>query len=603
MSSLRESFLLIGPWDARLREVGARIVTSLSEAGPPREGCEVLGLSVTALLEKKFPAFRDEARRLNPGLQLIAVIPAGYPTADLAKLHHDHGLSKILETSTFEESEPLLYEALEQASRLRQEIAVERLLREQERKLESLRAELESRVEKRTRLLAESRHNLHVRNSRLEGLRRALLAVQEAESFEAMEKALNASLAGTVETSWIRIVPAPRHEEFAREIQAMDGFVWHSVNLWRGSETIGAAFFMRPKNLPYRREDIDFLNKVSEAVSLSLDRLQKRAEAENLKEQWEATFSAINEPVAIIDRSYDVIQINSPEPTGGRCYERLFKRSAPCTGCRRGETFRLEQADGRVWDVHSQLLPLEPGRDPMFVNLYSDVTERLHMEQRIVESARLAELGTIGSSIAHELNNPLGGILNFAQLLRMDLPPDHAIVDDVKQIEDGARRCKDIVENLLGFTRAPRSDEISEFDLKDAVHRAIGINELRAKSSGIDVHLKAPMSACRVRGHFNLVAQALAGLLDRALDSILAKRAKESGFRGQIKVEIGEEAHGFRVEIEDDGYGGESSSRHGLTLQISSQIFRDNGAKLEIEGPSSPVSAAKISFSRPVLRS
>lgn len=602
MSALRESFLLIGPWDARLRDIGARVVTSLSEAGSPKEGFEVVGASVTALLEKKFPAFLAEARRLNPGLQLIAVIPAGYPVGDLIKLHHDHGLSKVLETSSFEESEPALYAALEQASRLRQEIAVENLLREQERKLETLRTELESRVEKRTRMLAESRHNLHVRNSRLEGLRRALMAVQEAESLDAMEKALNASLAGTVETSWIRIVPAPRHEDFAREIQAMNGFVWHSVNLWRGADTIGAAFFMRPQNLPYRREDLDFLDKVSEAVSLSLDRLQKRAESETLKEQWEATFSAINEPIAIIDRSYDVIQINSAESSGGHCYERLFRRTEPCTGCRRGEIFRMEN-DGRVWEVHSQLLPLDPGRDPMFVNLYSDVTERIQMEQRIVESARLAELGTIGSSIAHELNNPLGGILNFAQLLRMDLPADHPIADDVKEIENGARRCKEIVENLLGFTRAPRSDEISEFDLKEAIRRAIGITELRAKSSGIDVDVKMPKASCFVRGHFNLVAQALAGLLDRALDSILAKRAREQGFRGRINVEIFEDGATYQVEIRDDGTGGESSSRHGLTLQISSQIFRDNGAQLEIKGPSSPVSTAKISFSRPVLRS
>lgn len=602
MSALRESFLLIGPWDARLKDVGARVVASLSEAGPPEEGYGVIGLSVTALLEKKFPAYRDEVRRLNPGLQMIAVIPEGYPVAELIRLHQENGLSKVLSGSTLEEAEPALYEALERASKLRQQIAMERLLREQEQKLETLRSELESRVEKRTRLLAESRHNLHVRNSRLEGLRRALLAVQESESFEEMEKALNASLAGTVETSWIRIVPAPRHEEFAAEIRAMEGFAWHSVPLWRGAETIGAAFFMRPTNMPFRREDLDFLGKVSEAVSLAMDRQQKRAEAETLKEQWEATFSAINEPVAIIDRAYDVIQINSAEPTGGRCYERLFGRTEPCPGCRRGELFRMEN-DGRVWEVHSQLLPLEPGREPMFVNLYSDVTERIRMEQRIVESARMAELGTIGSSIAHELNNPLGGILNFAQLLRMDLPADHPIADDVKEIEDGARRCKEIVENLLGFTRAPRSDEITAFDLREAVRRAIGITELRAHSTGVDVVADFPAQPCDVRGHFNLVAQALAGMLDRALDSILSRRAREAGFRGRIDVAIGQDEREFVVEIRDDGTGESSSARLGLTLQISSQIFRDNGARLEMKGPSSPVSAAKISFSRPVLRS
>lgn len=601
MSSLKDVFLLIGPWDPRLSEIGARIVPTLSELPPGEPDYDVIGVATTALLEKKFPQFHREHRRRNPGVQFVGVIPPGYPLPELIRLHRDYDLCKILGSTRLEEAEAPLYEAHETASRQRQQIAVENLLRDQERRLETLRSELESRVEKRTRMLAESRHNMHVRNSRLEGLGRALMVVQEAESLADMERALNESLVGTVEISWIRIVPLPLHEEFAKQIQSMDGFIWLAVPLWRGAEPIGSAFFMRPKDRPFRREDNDFLSKVSEAISLALDRLQKRAEAESLKEQWEATFSAISEPVAIIDKSYEIIQANQENAAGQPCYARFFRRTEPCLGCRRGELFRIEN-DGRVLEVHSNLLPLEPGREPMYVNLYSDVTDRVRMEERILESAKMAELGTIGSSIAHELNNPLGGILNFAQLLRMDLPADHPLVDDVKQIEAGAQRCKEIVENLLGFTRAPRSDEITEFDLRDSLKRALTIVELRTKSLGLAIDTEWPESPCVVRGHYNLVTQAFAGLLERSLEALLQRRSREPGFRGHLELRLRESAENLSIEIRDDS-GASVGAQRPLTLQISSQILRDNGARLEINAPSSPVSSAKISFPRPVLRS
>ncbi len=597
---MKERILLIGPWDPGLHEIGARVVASLTDVGSSLAGTDVLGLTLTILRDKRFPALRDHLRELNPGLQLVAEVPLGYPTHLLAELHREHRFDRILKDTTLAEAQPQIYEALERASHLRQEASLKNLLIEQEEKLKNLRGELESRVEKRTRSLAESRHNLHVRNSRLEGLRRTLLIVQEADSLPTMEKSVNDSLAGTVETAWVRIVPVPRDQEFARQIEAMDGFTWLAVQLWRGAEAIGSAFFMRPKDRPFRREDIDFLNKVSEAISLALDQLQKRAEAETLREQWEATFAAISEPIAIIDRQYEVVQMNSAQPSGGLCHQRLFNRDTPCPNCRRGESFRLAE-NGRIWDVHSQMLSLESHREPLYVNLYSDITERIRIEQRLVESAKMAELGTIGSSIAHELNNPLGGILNFAQLLRMDLARDHAFADDVREIEAGAKRCKEIVEDLLGFTRAPRADELSDFDLREGLRRALSINELRTKSLGIEVQLKTPATVCLIHGHANLVIQSLAGILERARNLILDRRVREPQHRGRIEIELVEHEENFTVQISDDGLPENPSSRHGLALQIAAQILRDQGAQLEIQGPSSPVSTAKISFPRPVF--
>lgn len=603
MSSLTPRILLIGSWPRHYSEVGAVLTPQVSDKHSAA-AFDVVGVTATVYHEKKFLSFWNELLKRNPSAQLVGIFPEGFSAKSLATGHNRVGFFRLLESADASNVEPTLYEALEAANAQKQDLEVARMLKEQERQLESLREALETRVEKRTRLLAESRHNLHLRSMRLEGLRHALLAVQEASSLAEMERSLNESLASTVETSWIRIVPAPQDHEFELQIQKMDGFAWKTVPLWRHHEKIGSAFYMRPKDRPFRKDDQDFLTKISEAVALSLDRLTKLSEAENLKEQWETTFASMAEPVAIINEAYEVIQSNS-EGRGKKCFEHFFQRSSPCETCQRGENFQLTQ-NNQFFEVQSQVLPLDG--TSYYVNLYSDLTEQKGMEKRILESAKMAELGTIGSSIAHELNNPLGGILNFAQLILMDLPKGHPLEEDVREIENGARRCKEIVENLLGFTRAPRSDEIRELDLREVVLRSLKILELRTRSLGIEVQVALPDNPCLIQGHLNLLSQAVQNTLARAIESLLHQREKEPGFRGVLNLELAPETdpskkrESFILEIRDNGAGeGRTAGRHGLALQIAAQILRDQGGDLSLSPPSSPDSWAKISFSRPVL--
>lgn len=605
MSSLTPRILLIGSWPSRLSETGAILAPSLIEC-PRSKDVEVVGVTATVFLDKKFSLFWQELRQLNPSIQLIGAFPLGFSSLALARGHNEEGFFKLLENTDSPETEAILYEALEEATRLRQDLELTRLLHEQERRLENLRGELESRVEKRTRLLAESRHNLHVRSLRLEGLRKALLVVQEATSLAEMDRVLNESLSSTVETSWIRIIPTPQDVEFEKQIQQMGGFTWRAVPLWRHHVKIGSAFYMRPQDRPFRKDDQDFLDKISEAVALALDRLTKMSDAENLKEQWETTFSSMTDPVAIIDSSYEIIQSNLA-PSGKKCHQQFFRRDTPCPGCRRGENFELRTED-RSFEVQSQILALDRVGKNYFVNLYSDVTEQKGMEQRILESAKMAELGTIGSSIAHELNNPLGGILNFSQLMLMEMEVTHPLHEDLKSIESGARRCKEIVENLLGFTRAPRSDEIREVDLRDIISRSLKIIELRSKSLGIETLVHIPAEPCWYPGHLNLLSQALKNLLERSLSSILSRRKKEPQFIGCLKVRLSRELDEskkkmrYELAVEDNGLGEETTAdQHGLALQIAAQILREQSAELSFPPPSSPDSWAKISFSRPVL--
>src|SRR5690606_23702095 len=82
---------------------------------------------------------------------------------------------------------------------------------------------------------------------------------------------------------------------------------------------------------------------------------------------------------------------------------------------------KVVKRQSRTFEISIQASPIEVQDQEVILVLMRDITSRLVLERKIVESSKQAELGLIGSSIAHELNNPLGGILSFVQLIRMDL--------------------------------------------------------------------------------------------------------------------------------------------------------------------------------------
>jgi two-component system NtrC family sensor kinase len=615
MRTMKSSFLLIGPWEERLVDLGSQILPDLSQAllWSKEAVCDVVALSITSILEKKFGSFYHQVLDHNPAAQWIAVVPDDFAPERLADIHELYPLFRVISSYQEADIEAHFFSALEEVNRQKQDKNLEKLIREQKEKLTRLQVDLEQRVEKRTKFLTEARRKLYLTNVRIEGLKNALMAVHKAGSLVEIEKMLNESMATTVQTSWIRIFFAPQDNLFAEQVEMKLSFTQQRVPLFRQHERIGSIFFMRAPDRPFVRDEVDFLNRVAEAVSLALGRIQKLEESEELKKQWEATFNAVSDPVAIIDENYDLIQANSAitlrhegPVVGHKCYEVLYNRKSPCENCQRGKNFRLDDRGAKgttSLDVYSQSLALDPQKPAVYVNIYHDITQRLSLEKQLLETAKLAELGTIGSSIAHELNNPLGGILSFVQLIKMDLPKDHALYPDIQEMEAGALRCKEIIQNLLGFTRNPNVDEITDLDLRDVVKRAYKIVELQIKSQTIDVVLDLPDRNCPVRGHLNLLSQAIKNILQSGFDAIVSRRRKATeNFQARLSVHLEITTDKYVIWVKNNGENYEKESA-GLGIPVASQIVEDHGGKLEISSSTQHETLAKISFPRPVLRS
>ena len=142
---------------------------------------------------------------------------------------------------------------------------------------------------------------------------------------------------------------------------------------------------------------------------------------------------------------------------------------------------------GRLADSFNRMTDNLKGANEKLVDwtrtLERKVEERTHelreMQAHLVRSEKLASLGKLAAGIAHEINNPLGGILIYSHLILEDTPKDSPQQENLKKIVKETTRCKDIVKGLLEFAR-PKEPEMILTDIAEVVKRALDIVERQA---------------------------------------------------------------------------------------------------------------------------
>ncbi|HMK33898.1 MAG TPA: ATP-binding protein [Desulfomonilaceae bacterium] len=249
----------------------------------------------------------------------------------------------------------------------------------------------------------------------------------------------------------------------------------------------------------------------------------------------------------------------------------------------------------------------EVGEIESYEGIAKDITERVHMERQLQRADKLASLGQISTGIAHEINNPLGVMLGYTQLLLRDHSAGTQIHDDLKTIEKHARNCKTVVEDLLKFARSTttRKDPVRVNECLDEV---VSLLAHQFELDNVTVIKSLSLDLPEIIADGEKLKQVFMNLLMNARHAIAGKGVIS------IRTEPGAADNHVRITISDTGCGipGEFIGKifdpffttkpvgegTGLGLSVSYGIIQDHNGTIEVE--SVPGEGSTFTVSLPV---
>ena len=166
------------------------------------------------------------------------------------------------------------------------------------------------------------------------------------------------------------------------------------------------------------------------------------------------------------------------------------------------------------------------GREVASVGIFTDLRPRLTIEKKLqdthvqlVSSEKMASLGKLAAGIAHEINNPLGGILIYSSLMIEELPENDPKRQDLTRIVQEAGRCKEIVRSLLEFARQTEP-KMEPTDINRAITEGLFFLENQALFHNTRITKKLDPYLPLVRGNASQLKQVFMNIVVNAAEAI-----------------------------------------------------------------------------------
>jgi PAS domain S-box-containing protein len=348
--------------------------------------------------------------------------------------------------------------------------------------------------------------------------------------------------------------------------------------------------------------------------------LLRHSEEKNrhLSMQFHSLLDSITDRIVMLDREMRIVWTNQKEISsrlhlnpgldGCVCYGLLEGQAEPCEDCPAQRAFQSGQIEefelcnpgDRSWLVRAFPVFNEQGEVIHVVEIGQDISDNIKLREEIGRTAKLASIGELSAGVAHEINNPINGVINYAQLIKNKTAPEtseHQLSERI--IREGDRIAK-IVKQLLFMARDDRT-ELAPVSLYDVLNETLMLVGTQFNNEGIDLEVKLLEDLPLISGSVQQLEQLFLNLLSNARYA-LNQRFPEDNPNKRIEIELQLEESAadalLCVRFYDRGTGipadllekvlqpfitsKPSNEGTGLGLSISNDIVKKHGGSLDI---------------------
>ena len=246
---------------------------------------------------------------------------------------------------------------------------------------------------------------------------------------------------------------------------------------------------------------------------------------------------------------------------GKKCHQVLQNRDDPCPFCTNDKIFGEYLGKTYIWEFQNEItqqwfrcadkaITWSDGRN-VRLEIATDITESKLFTQGQIRTEKLSALGLVAAGVAHELNNPLMGVLNYTQYCLHKTGMDDKRYPVLMDIEQETKRCAGIVESLLSASRMDdlTSGNIMNFNPERVIDDVVRLLEYRASKEKVRVSKKAGENISEVKMSRDAFQQLFLNLYTNAIDSVESSKEKS------VSIEIMEETDQLILKITDTGCG------------------------------------------------
>lgn len=386
-------------------------------------------------------------------------------------------------------------------------------------------------------------------------------------------------------------------------------------------------------------EDTDLLRALSGYVAVAIDNsllyrseMQKADELARLKDFSENIIESVSVGIIVVDLAGRITTWNGSA-------ERLFGiRRVDALGLAAADVLHSELIDaiqrvtGRLdWlvdfprhiykcaipafdgsrvTVNLSVAPFEsaPGVISGAIMVLENVTERVLLEQQLMEREKLSSIGLLAAGVAHEVNTPLAGISSYSQMLLQQIPESDPKRQLLQKIHAQTLRASGIVSNLLNFSRTGNT-RFTEFDMNQVLEDTLLLLEPQLRNSSVEVVRNYSSDAVAGWGNASKLQQVFMNLILNARD------AMQGG--GKLTIHTRQVETSLVVDFKDTGCGiepedivriydpffttKEVGQGTGLGLALSYGIIQEHGGRIFVE--SRPGEGAHFTIKLPTAQS